>query len=152
MSHDRDTFLPARELMVRAIDYATKIEHRLGRLSGLSRDSRAALLQSAFRSEQARLTTSLRRYLQDAPAGILETFAQATIAVPESLPELGAPMTPESLTQWMLDVNRPLLALFSEAGDALEATAAHDVFDNLASLVQHHEMSIVRAADGASDL
>ncbi len=152
MTHDRDTYLPARDLIARAAEYSSKIENYLGQLHGLSSESRAALMQNAFNEEQAKLTSALRHYAHEAAPKILDTFAQASIPVPEAFPEPVTPLTPDALTQWMLEVNRPLIALFAEAADAVEATPAHDAFDNLAELVRHHEMRIVQAADGASDL
>ncbi len=152
MTHDRDTYLPAHDLIARAANYSSRIEHYLGQLHGLSRESRAALMQNAFNEEQAKLTSALMHYAREAAPKILDTFVQVSIPVPESCPEPVAPMTPDTLTQWMLDVNRPLIALFAEAADAVEATPAHEAFDNLAEMVRHHEMRIVQAADGASDL
>jgi hypothetical protein len=152
MTHDRDTFLTAHELLNRAIDHSSKVEERLGQPGGLAPQSRAALLQSAFREAQNKLTTSLRRYAEEAQPSVLDTFAQASVPVPELLSLPSSPLTPDALTKWMLDVNRPLASLFSEAADAVEATPAHDVFDSLAALVRSHEMHIVQAADGASDL
>jgi hypothetical protein len=59
MVHERDTFLPIRELLARAIVYSSTIEQRLGRLRGPAVESRTALLQNAYKEEQTRLTTSL---------------------------------------------------------------------------------------------
>jgi hypothetical protein len=152
MTHDRDTFLTAHELLVRAIDHSSRVERRLGQLGSLAPQSRAALLEAAFGEAQHKLTASLRRYADEAQPSVLETFVQASVPIPELLPEPPSPVTPDGLTRWMLDVNRPLVALFSEAADAVEATPARDVFDNLAALVRSHEMHIVQAADRASDL
>lgn len=153
MTHsERDTFLTTRELLARAIDYSAAVAHRLGRADGVAAQSRTALLQDAYRSEQVKLTTSLERYADEAPPEILDTFAQYSIWLPDALPEPALPFTPESLTQWMLDVNKALGATFSEIADAVVATPAHDVFENLAELVRTFEKHIVQAADGAQDL
>ncbi len=149
MTHGRDTFLPIRELLARAIVYSSTVEQRLGRLRGTTAESRTALLQSAYKEEQTKLTTSFERYANEATPATLDTFAQYSPTLPDPLPEPGSPLTPISLTQWMLDVNGPLIGLFSDAG---EPTHAHEVLDNLAALVRHHEMRIVQAADGANDL
>jgi hypothetical protein len=149
---ERDTFLPAGELLARAIVYSSAIVQRLGRIRATPDGSRVALIQNAYKQEQSRLTTTLERYANEAAPQILDTFAQYAVPLPDPQPEPASPLTPEALTQWMLDLNRPLFDLFSEVADAVEATSAHDVFENLAELVRNHEMRIVQAADGAQDL
>lgn len=148
---ERDTFRTAREVLARAITYSDSIEQRLGLADAPAR-TRTALLQSAFAAEQRKLTQSLKRYLDEAAAEVLETFVQYSASLPDPLPEPASSFTPESLTQWLLDVHQPLQELFSEVADAVVATPAQDVFENLTELTRTHEMHIVQAADGAQDL
>jgi hypothetical protein len=148
---ERDTFRSAREVLAHAIAYSDSIERRLGHADAPAQ-ARTSLLQSAFAAEQSKLTTSLKRYLEEAPAEILDTFAQYSASLPDPLHEPASRFTPESLTQWLLDVHQPLNAMFSEVADAVVATPAQNVFENLTELIRSHEMHIVQAADGAQDL
>ncbi len=148
---ERDTFRTAREVLARAIAYSDSIEQRLGHADVPER-TRTSLLQSAFAAEQSKLTQSLNRYLDEAPGEVLDTFVQYSASLPDPLPEPASSFTPESLTQWLLDVHQPLQELFSEVADAVVATPAQNVFENLTEFTRTHEMHIVQAADGAQDL
>ncbi len=152
MTRPRDTFLSTRDLIVRAMEHSSKIEQCLGALHGVDGRSRTALLRDTFQEEQAKLTSAFERYLQEATPSVLDTFAQASVAIPELCHEPAAPVTADSLTEWMLNVNKVFTTVFSEAADAVEATPAHPVFENLATRVHSHEMRIAQSADGASDM
>jgi hypothetical protein len=149
---ERDTYLPIRELIDRAIEYATAIVHRLEELRGESKDSRVALLQQALRDEQLNLTTAIQRYAEQAPDDVMDTVAQYSIALPDRLLPLGTPHTPADLEQWALDVNRRLGDFFSELAEVAEETPAREPLANLAERVKSHEKRIVQAFAGAQEL
>jgi hypothetical protein len=149
---DRDTYLQIRELLGRAIKYALAIDQRLGQLGDVPAGSRTALLQQSLKAEQHNVTTALERYAADAPASILDTVAQYSIALPEDIPPPAAPLTPDALEAWVLDLHRPLFDLFSELAEVVEATPARLPFENLAAMIKNHEMRIVQAAESARAL
>jgi len=153
MDHTRrDTYLPVRELLDRGIRYALAIEHRLHRPLGASADARSRLLQQALEAEQRHLTVALERYAAEAPHNVLDTVAQYSIALPDDVAALPEPTRADDLERWILDVHRPLRDLFAEVAEVAEATPAREPFENLAGLVDQHEMRIVQAAESAREL
>lgn len=148
----RSTFTQVRDVLQHAIGYLGGIRDLMDDLRTREHSERVKLLLQSFETEQRNLHGALERYLDDAPDKVLDTYAQYTVALPESLAGPEEPLSTLALTQWLLGLNQHLVDMFTELAAAAPPGEVRQVFATMADQVRAHDRRLSKEYQRFEDL
>jgi hypothetical protein len=150
---ERSTYLRDEEILERVEAYLEDIQRTLEqRRDGGQESERTRMLLDVLTQQQRELTGALRRFEEDAPSNLRNTYSQYTLDVPEDAPPMPEPLTPADLTRWLLDANQHVVDLFGELAEKAENPNLGDMFEALEQQFRGQNQRIAKEANRFSDL
>lgn len=150
--HQRVTFTQGREVLEHAVDYLRRIVAVLEDLKEQAQAERVALFLSSVTGEQNALLDAIDRFIDDAPAKALDTYAQYTVELPDDLTPPKAPLDNLALLQWLVGHNRYLDEAFGELAGSAATREIGEVFGGVARQVQAHDRRLSKEYQRFEDL
>lgn len=151
-------FETAREVL----DHAKKFHSQLSVFyQGLATGQcpgKAKLLLNYLVQHEKKLADALRRFENDAPNGVLETWFQYThdednLKIPqqENLPSKESKKSIEGISEYFMAVGDELISLYEEMAKQADEIQLKDIFTNLADMQKQEQrifsMNVNRLAD-----
>lgn len=150
--HQRVTFTQGREVLEHAVDYLRSIVEVLEALKDQPHADRAALFLSSVLDEQRALLDAIDRFVDDAPAKAMDTYAQYVVELPGDLDPPPEPLDNLGLLQWLVGRNRHLDDTFTELAGTAATREIGEVFAGIARQVQAHDRRLSKEYQRMEDL
>lgn len=146
----RTTFIPGRELLVRASDH---LEAGVRALREAPRpDARTAMLVECLESLQEQLKGALERFGEVAPDEVLDEEAQYTVEIPKRVAPAPTASAPERTLVWARDLVEDLRRAFGEMAGSAQKPTLEEMYRNLAELMEGHQQRLARIEQDMRDL
>jgi hypothetical protein len=153
--HQRDTYIDGREILDRAQRHLAQVSDILEQARDRSPSERVRMLLDSVEVEQRNLLGAIERYRDDASDKILNTYAQYTVELPSDIEPPEEPLTTLGITQWLVQQNGLLQAMFTELaekGEAGNAGERRQVFGALAQQLEAHDRRLSKEYQRFEDL
>jgi len=150
--YERVTFSQAQEVLEHAVDFLDHVAGMLDELNDGEPPERVRLLLESFETEQRALKGAMERYLEDAPARVLNTYTQYAVELPGELGGPERPLTTLRVTQWLQSLNRHVAELFRELADSTGSEEVRKAFGGLADQILSHERKLSKEYQRFEDL
>jgi hypothetical protein len=153
--HQRDTYIDGHEILARAVHHLSQICDILHQAREKASSERVRMLLNSMELEQRNLLGAIERYREDAPDKLMNTFAQYTVELPSNVEPPQQPLTTLSSTQWLVQQNGLLHAVFkelAEKGEKGNAEETQNVWGGIAQQLEAHERRLAKEYQRFEDL